>query len=134
MQTPRSTGDIRAQVLSEVSLGTTREKLYRILRSHSLVAVNPVLQHFIEHHGGVTPVDLGQWPKAGQTPQPLHLHEMVPFFQDVRRNFNSAHPDAVVEYIWDRHWPCGTMAFQRFLFDEKDRVKKILNVAPRRDC
>lgn len=134
VETPQFIGDIRQLILSEVPIGTTRENLYRVLRSHSLVAYNGILRHYTEDRGGAMPIDSGNWPKAGQTPQPIHSRDLLPFFQDQRRNFNSKNPDAVVHYLWDLHWPCATEAFQRFVFDGRDRVRKIVKSDADRDC
>jgi hypothetical protein len=47
-------------------MGTSRDRLYAILRRHNLVAYNPVLQRYAEHNGGASPLDGGEWPRAGQ--------------------------------------------------------------------
>jgi hypothetical protein len=134
MSPPRVTGDLRAEIRGAVPVGTSRDRLYALLRRHNLVAYNPVLQHYAERNGGASPLDGGEWPRAGQTPQPVYDRHLVLYFAAERRGFNSRHPDAVVEYIWNVHPPCGTLLFQRFIFDDKDRVRKIEESPARQDC
>jgi hypothetical protein len=134
MSPPRVTGDLRAEIRRAAPIGTSRVRLYAILRNRDLVAYNPVLQHYIEDHGSMRPLDGGEWPHAAQTPQPIHDRGYEPYFAVERRGFNARHPDAVVEYIWDVHPPCARLSFRRFIFDDNDRVLKIEESPARQDC
>jgi hypothetical protein len=93
-----------------------------------------VLQHYIEGHGSMTPIDGGEWPRAAQTPQPIRNRGYRLFFDAQRRGFNAKHPDAIVEYIWNVHRPCARLSFQTFIFDDNEKVLKIEETPARDDC
>jgi len=114
--------DLRAEVRAEAPVGSSRARLYKILREKNLVAYNPILQHWRVHQngGGVDALDYGEFPQAGQTPQPISDSSMDDFFQGERKHFNSRNPFVYVKYSWN----VCRLAVQAILFDREDRVKE----------
>jgi len=114
--------DLRAEVRAEAPIGSSRAHLYQVLREKNLVAYNPILQHWRVHTngGGVDALDYGEFPQAGQTPQPIADSSMADFFEGERKNFNSRNPFVYVKYSWK----VCRLAVQAILFDRKDRVKE----------
>jgi hypothetical protein len=130
------TGDRRAEIRAAVPPGTTRSELYRILRRRHLVGYNHVLAHYrILGGDSLRAIDRGEWPRPGQTPQPLPKSRADEYlFGMARRAFNVRHPAVMVHYTWGQIGYCAIEAFQTFTFDRADKVIRIEDTAPNRDC